>query len=313
MAILKSSLLIALTAFAAFAADPSLLNLVSPDTKVVAGIHVDRSTASQFGQFVLRQMQNQDADFNKFVTATGFDPRRDLTEVMVASTDGQQKGHGLVVARGTFDIAKLVAHAKTTGAAFTNYKDVQIITGKAGSGWIAFLDSRTALAGDPDAVRTSIDRRGGGTAIDPKLAAKVNEVSNKYDAWMVSIVPVANFAGKMPDKRINGAMRGDVVQAIEQASGGVVFGSVVQISGEAVTRTEKDATALADVVKFLAGMIQVNRENREAAKFAALLDTMDLKSNANTLTISLSVPEGDLEQMLKPAPKAAVRKAALIK
>ena len=52
-------------------------------------------------------MQHEDADFNKFVAATGFDPRRDLTEVIVASVDGQHNGHGLVVAHGTFNVPKL--------------------------------------------------------------------------------------------------------------------------------------------------------------------------------------------------------------
>jgi hypothetical protein len=313
MAILKHGLLIALITGSAFAADSSLLNLVSPDAKALAGIHVDRSTASQFGQYMLRQMQNEDGDFSKFVADTGFDPRRDLKEVIMASVDGQHNGHGLVVAHGTFNVPKLLLHAKTTGATLTNYKDVQVITGKGDHGWIAFLDSGTVAAGDPTMVRTSIDRRGGGSGIDAKLAAKVNEVSNKYDAWMVSMVPVTNFTGKLPDPRMNGAIRGDMIQGIEQASGGVVFGSTVQIAGEAVTKTDKDATALADVVRFLTGMVQMNRDKPEMAKFAALLDTMSLQANANTLSFSLSVPEGDLEQMLKPPAKAAVRRVSVQK
>jgi hypothetical protein len=313
MAILKCSLLIALAACSAFAADTSLLSLVPPDAKVVAGIYVDRSTASQFGQFMWKQMHEGDADFSKFITATGFDPRRDLTEVIVSSVDGQQKGHGLVVAHGTFDISRMVGHAKDSGAAVTNYKDVQVVAGKKEGGWIAFLDNRTALAGDPDAVRTAIDRRGKGVDIDPKLAAKVQEVSGKYDAWMVSMAPVSNFAGKLPDPRLNGAMSGDMVKGIEQASGGVLFGSTIHIAGEAVTRSEKDATALADVVRFLAGMVQMNREKPEVSKFAALLDTMNLKATANTLSISLSVPESDLEQIIKPARSRAVRRVSIQK
>ena len=312
MAILKRTLLIALIACSAFAADSGLLSLVSPDAKVVAGIHVDRSTASQFGQFILRQMQREDAEFNKFVLATGFDPRRDLTEVIVSSSDVQHKGHGLVVARGTFDIVKLTAQARTSGGSITNYKDVQVIAGKSG-GWIAFLDGRTAAAGDPDLVRTAIDRRGAGVGIDQKLAAKVNEVSGKYDVWMASIAPMSKFSAKLPDERMNGVINGDMVQGIEQASGGVVFGANVQIAGEAVTRSEKDATALADVVRFLAGMVQMNREKPQMAKFAAVLDTMSLKATANTLTFSLSVPEADLEQMLKPARNGTVRRVSVQK
>ncbi len=312
MAILRDSLLIALAACSAFAADSSLFSLASPDTKVVAGIHVDRTTASQFGQFLLNQMQRNDADFNKFVASTGFDPRRDLTEVIVASADGQ-KGHGLVAAHGTFDIARLVAAARTSGAAITNYKDVQIVAGKGDRNWSAFLDNRTAVLGDPDLVRTAIDRRGSGVGIDAKLAAKVNEVSGKYDAWMVSIAPLSNFSGKLPDERMNGMINGEMVQGIEQASGGVMFGSTVQIAGEAVARSEKDATALADVVRFLAGMVQMNRTKPEVAKLAALLDTLDLRTTSNTLTFSLSVPETDLEQLVKPARSGAVRRVSIQK
>ena len=114
-------------------------------------------------------------------------------------------------------------------------------------------------------------------------------------------------------QRMNGAISGDMVQGIEQASGGVVFGTTVQIAGEAVTKTDKDATALADVVRFLTGMVQMNRDKPEMAKFAALLDTMSLQANANTLTFSLSVPEGDLEQMLKPPVKGTVRRVSVQK
>src|SRR4051812_43789779 len=228
MAILKRSLLMVLAACTAFAADSSLLSLISPDTKVIAGIHVDRTTASQFGQFLLSQAQHGDADFNKFVAATGFDPRRDLTELIAASVDGQQKGHGLVVAHGTFDVPKLLAQAKLHGSSITNYKDIQVFTGaKSDTEWVAFLDSRTALAGDAGAVRTAIDRRGSGVGIDPKLAAKVSDVSGRYDAWVVSIAPLSKLglaSGHLPDARLNGAINGEMVQGIEQASGGVVFG-----------------------------------------------------------------------------------------
>jgi hypothetical protein len=314
MAIVKRTLLMVLAACSAFAADSSLLSLVSPDTKVIAGLRVDRATSSQFGQFLLNQARHGDADFNKFVAATGFDPRRDLTEVIAASVDGNDKGHGLVVAHGVFDISKLLAQAKLHNASITNYKDVQVVTGsKTDGGWVAFLDGRTAAAGDPDAVKAAIDRRGSGVGIDSKLAAKVTEVSSKYDAWMVSIAPMSKFAGKLPNPQMNGALNGDMVQGIEQASGGVLFGSTIQLAGEAVTRSAKDATALVDVVKFLAGMVQLNRDKPDTAKLATILDTLVLNASANTMTISLSIPESDLEQLIKPTNRARVRRASVQK
>ena len=38
------------------AADPTLLNMIMPDAKVVAGVNVSKAETSPFGQFVLRSM-----------------------------------------------------------------------------------------------------------------------------------------------------------------------------------------------------------------------------------------------------------------
>src|SRR5260370_41450994 len=67
------------------AADRSLLSLVMPDAKVIAGAQVVRVKNSPFGNFVLSHMQLDDPDFQKFMAATGFDPRRDLSELIIAS------------------------------------------------------------------------------------------------------------------------------------------------------------------------------------------------------------------------------------
>lgn len=317
MKFLRTALFAALGAMSAIAADPGLLNLLDPSANVVAGIHVDRSVSSQFGQFLLNQMQAEDAGFKKFVQTTGFDPRRDLREVITGATASGTGGHGVIVARGLFDTAKLLAAAKGQGAKVTNYGGVEIFTGpteNSKTGWIAFLDSSTAVAGDQALVKAAIDRRKTGQALDAKLAAKVQEVSNKYDAWMVSVAPVSNLAGHMPDKNLNGALKGDVMQGIEMTSGGVSFGSTVQVYGEAVTRSDKDAQSLLDVAKFITGMIQLNRDKTEVQQLASILDSLDMKVSSNTVSMSLAIPEANLEKMIKegtaPAkkPQPATRK-----
>lgn len=95
-------------------------------------------------------------------------------------------------------------------------------------------------------------------------------------------------------------MKGNLLAAISEASGGVRFGDIVNISAQAVTRSEKDAQALVDVVKFVAGMVQLNRQNNAAAgQVATLLDTLDCKTAGNVTTVSLAIPEQQLEQMLE--------------
>jgi hypothetical protein len=73
----------------------------------------------------------------------------------------------------------------------------------------------------------------------------------------------------------------------------------VTISGEAVTRSDKDAQALVDVFRFLAGLIQLNsQDNKVAGQVSTLLDNMDLKTSGSVMTMSLAIPEQQLEQLL---------------
>src|SRR5215467_11736565 len=108
------------TLFTAFsgvlsAADPQLLNLVMPDAKVLAGVNVEQAKGTQFGQYVLNQLQTHDTEMQKLIAATGFDPRRDVREVLVASDGAPQSKRGLALARGNFDIAKITATATAHG------------------------------------------------------------------------------------------------------------------------------------------------------------------------------------------------------
>src|SRR5215472_3544736 len=82
-AISMTMLLAGTSALAAI--DPGLLNLVMPDAKVLSGLQVDQTLNSPFGQYILNQFQPNDQGFLKFMSATGFDPRHDLREILAAS------------------------------------------------------------------------------------------------------------------------------------------------------------------------------------------------------------------------------------
>jgi hypothetical protein len=57
-------------------------------------------------------------------------------------------------------------------------------------------------------------------------------------------------------------------------------------------------------------MMQLQRDkNPEVAKFAALLDTLELKATGATVSLSLSIPESDLETVMKSKPRVRRRAA----
>jgi hypothetical protein len=168
---------------------------------------------------------------------------------------------------------------------------------------IGFLSSSIAMAGDVTSVKAAIDRSGSSNAIDPVLAAKISGYS-AADAWSVSIAPISSLDKAAPDANnpIAGALK-----TIQAASGSVTFASPVVISAEAQALTDQDATSLSDVLKFVVGMMA---GNADSAPFATLLQTLAVSTDHSTIRVTLSIPEDQLEQLIKNAPLAHPSKAS---
>src|SRR5215467_95279 len=195
---MKAQLLSA-TLFTAFsgvlsAADPKLLDLVMPDAKVLAGVNVEQAKGTQFGQYVLNQMQTEDAHMQQLVALTGFDPRRDVRELLVASNGVPGSKTGLALAKGNFDVDKITAAATAQGAATEVYNSITILEDpKKQSMGIAFLDSSTVAAGDIASVKGAIDRLKMPQSLPTEVSLKVNKWSMQ-DAWGITTVPPASLA-----------------------------------------------------------------------------------------------------------------------
>jgi len=286
------------------AADPLLMNLLMPDAKVVAGVNVEQAKNSPFGQFLLLRAPNGDQGFAKLTAATGFDPRRDLNEVLMA-TMGQPGQQGLVLARGAFDSERILTAATAAGHTVEAYNGVNILTGKEGdvTHAVAFLGDSIAIAGDLDSVKGAIDRRGNNfTPIDPNLAAQVQQLSGSLDAWSVSTVPVAALTHEpLPNTNLNGMLNSDVLKNIQQASGGVKFGAIVQFSAQAVANSSQNATALADVIHFLGQMVEANAPAASAAAITSLVQSLNVQTDGSTVKVALGIPEQELETLVNAA------------
>jgi hypothetical protein len=304
----------------AFAADPSLLQLAMPDAQVVAGLQVDQAKSSVFGQYVLSHLSVNDTRLEQFTSETGFDPRHDVSEIVIASNwkPNTPDNRWIVAAHGTFNIPKITATAQANGGVIAPYQGINVVTHLASSNTqvdtgIAFLDGSTALVGDLISVQAAIDRKQSNAPAASSVLTKAQAASSGKDFWFVTLVPLSNFAGSMPDSNLSGAMQGNLLAAINQMSGGIRFGDTVTISAEAVTRSEKDAQALVDVVKFFAGLVQMNRQKDPAAgQVATLLDTLQTSTSGNITNISLAIPEQQLEQLLNSAHATHAKAAARI-
>jgi hypothetical protein len=310
------------------AADPQLVGLMMPDSKVLAGLKVADSEASPFGQFVLKQIP-ANSGLDNLVSATGFDPRQDLSEIVAASADA--KGW-LVAGRGTFQGTRIAGLAEIGGAKVTKYRGVDLIAAPANGAsanngttpdrakgrpnaastapenGVAFLDSSTVLIGDIQLVKAAIDRRAAGAVFNGPLAVKAQEASASNQAWAATITAVPDLAPALNGGQANNPMA-NVLQAITGLAVGVQLGSAnVTLSGEAATRSVQDAQALADVLHFVVGMAQANRNNPQGGGAASLADAASISAQGASVRLSVTVPEQQLEQLFPSQQRAGVRK-----
>ncbi len=293
-----------LTAFsgALSAADPQLLNLVMPDAKVLAGVNVEQAKGTQFGQYVLNQVQTHDAQMQQLVALTGFDPRRDVRELLVAS-DGVAGSHtGLALARGSFDAAKITAAATVAGVVTEVYQGFTILEEpKKQLAGIAFLDATTVVAGDIASVKGAIDRLKTPQSLPAAVAVKANQWSLSQDAWGITTVPPASLAP--PGKAGGQNPIFNAGQNVQAAAFGVKFGALVVFSGEAQCDTAPNAKTLGDVVQLLINMAQMQAGPDPTA--AALIKSVTVTTSGNVLKIQASLPEDVFQQLLQQSHKKA--------
>jgi hypothetical protein len=291
--------------------DNDLLSYVPPGTKILASLDADQARSSPFGQFVMQRMNADGPGLDNFIQQTGFDPRHDVQQLLIASSDeNTRRTRFVVIARGTFDQDRLGKAAQANGASVQNIQGVTVYLHNAGqrhghSGF-AFPDAGTAILGDLASLRQVISARANPQLADPELQRLISRVGPSNDAWFVSLVPGTAISNRMASPTSGPFQGAQVLQSVVTSSGGIHFGDLVQFSIDAQARSAKDATSLADVVRFLASLAQMNRDrDPKAGLIAPTLDAMTLTTSGDNVHVSLSMPEQTLEQLAELKTKVA--------
>jgi hypothetical protein len=295
---------------AANAADSQLLSMVMPDAKVVAGVNVDSAKASPFGRYVLAQLQTNNTDLQQLIAFTGFDPTRDVDEVLVATPSGVGgKANGLVLARGTFD-PTLAALAATKGALTEIYNGVTIIESPDQQAGIAFISTARVAAGDIASVKAAIDRQGSAPSLPSDVLTQVSKWSGAEDAWVVTTVPLAGLApagttttGTSGGGPMANPMAG-VMQQVQQMAGGVKFGASVVGTAAIQADNAADATQLGNTLQFFVNLMQM--QSQKNPQMANLAQAFSINATGTTVNVTITLPEAQFQQLFQMEKKAAV-------
>src|ERR1035438_9808297 len=276
---LAQSLLVLLFAVRAVpAADAALTDLFPAGTKVVLGINLRSVVESPLGQAVAAQTQKQvqsqaaAADWLKLASLAGFDPLRDIDEVLVPTNGKRQHPPSLIVASGRFDVARLAVGAKL-------YHEVPILGGdKPTDGVVALLNDSTALAGDRPTVLAAIDHLGNGAQIDAALAVHIGAARARYDIWGM---------GDRPEGFVAPTPQASGLESIDRFQFGVSVSHGLELGAEVHPRSAKDAEQISAMLGMVQAMIEAKQPTAGSAKF-------DVHTEDGAIKLSMMIPEADL-------------------
>jgi hypothetical protein len=295
---------------AACGADPQLMNLAMPDAKVLAGVNVTTAKTSPLGQFVFTQMQSSVPQLQNAITATGFDPFTDVTEVLVAGTADPAKPVWLVLMDGNFKVSQIVTalqgqagqggkvqtYAGATLISFAPPNSKSKITPA-----LAFIGTGIALAGDAPTVEAALDRANGSNSVDPALAARAAALGLQGDAWLVSIAPIGSLlSGGVPAAPGGMAQVTQMLSSIQSFSGAMKLGDNVQLAAQAVASSDKNAEALGNVARMIVSLGAMNAaKDPQMAGMMQVLQNLQISTSGTDVNLALAVPEAQVEGLLK--------------
>jgi hypothetical protein len=266
-----------------FGSDFTLQDYLPPDTKVVMGLRVHALTESSLFQENSGNAKTLAENWTKLTALTGFDPLRDIDEVLLTSPADRENAPALVVLRGRFNLERLAAGAEL-------YHGVALQgNGRKGSGVLALLDATTALAGEAPVVKAAIDRRGQPVAYDGALVARVASLRERFDLW---------GTGDRPQGFVAPSGQNEQLGSIDRFEFGISITHGLELAADVHARSQKDAEKLAGSLAMLQMMAKAQAN---AAKF-------DVKLEGSTLKLSFAVSEEELKKAIAAQRSASAPK-----
>ncbi|HEY1336070.1 MAG TPA: hypothetical protein VGF59_01105, partial [Bryobacteraceae bacterium] len=277
-----------LSTAAAAATPPSLAEYAPPGTEMIFGIRMSSINTALSSQGVSQELHAKIADVLASTPLAGFDPLRDLDEVLLAGAAEGEKPPSIGVLIGRFDIDRFAKDAP-------RYHGVPIIESKkAPDGMLALVDASTAIVGTPALVRAAIDGRGQGGHISAALMARAETLHAKYDIWGAANPPAkAARAGAQPDP----------FDSVDRFDFGAALRHGVEAAAEIHVRSRQDADKMASTLRLFEAMMKAQQPSANGAKF-------DMQVQNGTLKVALNIPPAALKKAMTTQ-RAAIQQAFL--
>jgi hypothetical protein len=247
---------------------------ILPNAKLVLGLRVN-GLLNGISDLLPPDWRTHAAAMLSSMPLAGFDPFRDLEEVVISSTGEGATPPALIWLRGHFPVSDLAETAIMTD------RGVPMIRAGPDRGVIAFPDLNTALAGDEAEVRAALDRIAKPGPLPEDLIERAAELRAKYDVWGFGTKP--ETAG-LPESAAEAIKPLDAVQ----------FGASLSDGLEASVRLDvhsaKDMANLTMAIQLVETMLKAQPATKSAK--------LDLKTEGTTIRIGIAIPKEEWKQAL---------------
>jgi hypothetical protein len=273
--------------------DPAFGPLIPPDTKVMAGIRLDKLRETPLYKKLDSQF-DLERRLNLFSERTGLDPRKDMWQVLFIS-DGT---HSLVLARGRFTTGEMEPRLGELGGSRTEYKDYTIIGTPQTS--VFFLNPGVAVAGAKSDLEHLIDHRAEYSKIPDGLDARLKELPTSDQLWLISdgVFPESVLAG--PDTTGAKSMASNLVGYVRSVQVGVRADQGVDLQGKIDCVSVEGAQRVRDTLKGIVGLGRLSTRD-DQMELLKVYDSAQVTQSNSAVTFSASVAPNLVDPLLKMA------------
>lgn len=266
--------------------DNVLERMVPPGSTSLVGGRMDLlKQTSLYRKMIAAQSLPQ---VDEFARETGFDPRRDVRELLFVGTP---RG-SVLLARGVFHLNS----APLKDARRTRHGQYEIV-GQGASGF-CILDSTLAVAGEIPAIEAALDewKSGAHMAARP-LLARVAGVRPDAQLWGVS-TGLAGFLADHTPGVSSGLDFSKIFRGLEDTSFQADLSTGLRAEVHGTTANDKDAISLRDTVRGIIGFgrLQVPENQPELLR---VFDGIDAIQQGRAITIHIDIAQDLLDKLIQ--------------
>jgi hypothetical protein len=264
--------------------DNVLAQMIPDNAQTLTGMRMEQLKATPLFQKMVAQQQLGQLD--EFARQSGFDPRRDVRDLIIASMGKDT----VLLARGNFHL---------TPAAMTrkfNYHGF-VIVGNAGPGAFCVLDSTLAAAGSLPALQAALDQYKSGNKNNAAgLLSRARAVPENYQFWVVT-TGTGNFISEnLPQSK--SVDFGRVFRSLQNAVFEADLRNGLKAMAEGYCGSAQDAKSLSDAARGMVGMGRLNTPENQP-ELLRLWDGIKVEQSDKKVTLTADIAQDLIDQLMK--------------